>query len=352
TSCSFADQGTFPVLGRIFDKDNGSTTFTTNVVVTNANPVVTAPSNQSSNEGSSASFTLGSFSDAGVNDNPWPVDVNWGDGGPHTTFSQSTQGSLGSQSHTYADSGSYTVTVKVTDKDAGAGQATFSVTVANVAPTATLSNNGPVNEGSPATISFSDQSDPSSVDTAAGFHYAYDCGDGSGYGAFSGSSSTSCPTTDSGSRTVKAKIKDKDGGTTEYTASVTVNNVAPTATLSNDGPIFEGGTATISFSGQSDPSSADTSAGFQYATSCSNGDLSGATYGGSGASASTTCSFADNGTFPVKARIIDKDGGFSEYTTNVIVNNVAPSVTAAASQSSDEGAAHSFDLGSFSDPGV
>src|SRR5204863_46338 len=82
--------------------------------------------------------------------------------------------------------------------------------------------------------------------------------------------------------------------------------------------------------------------------SCTNGDLSGATYAGSGSNDSTTCSFADNGTFPVKARIIDKDGGFSEYTTNVIVNNVAPSVTAAASQSSDEGAAHSFELGSFS----
>src|SRR5205823_11395230 len=173
TSCSFADQGTFPVLGRIFDKDNGSSTFTTNVVVTNANPVVTAPANQNATEGSSASFTLGSFSDAGVNDNPWQVDVNWGDGGPHTTFNQATQGSLGSQSHSYADSGSFTVTVKVTDKDAGSGQATFTVTVANVAPTATLSNNGPVNEGSPATISLSGQSDPSSADTTARSHYAY-----------------------------------------------------------------------------------------------------------------------------------------------------------------------------------
>src|SRR5439155_17364362 len=127
----------------------------------------------------------------------------------------------------------------------------------------------------------------------------FDCGSGSGYGAFSGTSSTSCPTTDSGSRTVKGKIKDKDGGTTEYTASVTVNNVAPTATLSNDGPIFEGGSATISFSGPSDPSSGDAAAGFHYAYSCTNGDLSGATYGGSGSSTSTSCSFADNGTYPV-----------------------------------------------------
>ena len=67
-------------------------------------------------------------------------------------------------------------------------------------------------------------------------------------------------------------------------------------------------------------------AGLRYAFSCTNGDLSGATYAGSSTSATTSCTFGDNGTFPVKGRIIDKDGGFTQYTTNVIVNNVAPSV--------------------------
>src|SRR5439155_12743037 len=179
TSCSFADNGTFTVLGRIFDKDNGSNTFSTSVVVTNANPVVTAPANQNASEGESHSFSLGTFSDAGVNDSPWLVDVNWGDGSAHTSFSNgAAQGSLGSRSHTYADNGSYTVTVTVTDKDSGSGSAQFTVTVANVAPTAALSNDGPVNEGGSATISFSGQSDPSSADTAAGFHYAYSCTNG------------------------------------------------------------------------------------------------------------------------------------------------------------------------------
>ena len=54
----------------------------------------------------------------------------------------------------------------------------------------------------------------------------------------------------------------------------------------------------------------------------------------------------------MKARIIDKDGDFSEYTTNVVVTNAAPSVTPAANQTSNEGALHSFDLGSFSDAGA
>src|SRR5205085_608273 len=153
--------------------------------------------------------------------------------------------------------------------------------------------------------------------------------------------------------TVTVKVTDKDSGSDSKQFSVSVANVAPTATLSNGGPVNEGSPVSISFSGQSDPSSADTSAGFHYAFDCSGGSLAGATYAGSGTTPSTSCTFPDGPqTKPVTGRIIDKDGGFTDYTTNVIVNNVAPSVTAAANQSSDEGASHSFDLGSFSDPGA
>src|SRR5205085_8110501 len=123
-------------------------------------------------------FSLGSFSDPGVNDGSWIVDVNWGDR-QSDTFSTGAQGSLGSMSHTYADNGSYTVTVKVTDKDGGSDSKTFKANVANVAPTADLGNDSPVDEGSPATISLSNQHDPSRTDTAAGFHYAIACDDNS-----------------------------------------------------------------------------------------------------------------------------------------------------------------------------
>src|SRR4029079_14882810 len=106
---------------------------------------------QSANEGENKSFSLGSFSDPG-SDTPWGVDVDWGDGSTHTTFNSTGAGpavakTLGSQSHTYADNGSYTVTVKVTDKDTALGTATFTVTVSNVAPTVTSGGNQASNEG-------------------------------------------------------------------------------------------------------------------------------------------------------------------------------------------------------------
>src|SRR5205085_5817726 len=132
------------------------------VTVANVAPTVTV-SNQSANEGTLSSFDLGSFSDPGLNDTPWSVDVDWGDGSGHSTFTTMTQGSLGLAPHTYDDNRStpYTVTVKVTDKDGGAGTATFNVLVVNLPPTATLSNDGPKPEGTAATISFSGQHDPS-----------------------------------------------------------------------------------------------------------------------------------------------------------------------------------------------
>src|SRR5207249_2388521 len=179
-SHTYADNGSYTVTVKVTDKDLGYDSKTFTVTVNNLPPVVTAPANQSANEGASTSVTLGSFSDVGVNDNPWAVDVDWGDGSLHTTFSLATQGAITAASHAYADNSTppatgYTVTVKVTDKDGAFDSKTFKVTVSNVAPTATLSNNGPVNEGSPATISFSAPSDPSSADTSAGFHYAFDC---------------------------------------------------------------------------------------------------------------------------------------------------------------------------------
>ena len=114
------------------------------------------------------------------------------------------------------------------------------VDVANVAPTASFGNDGPVDEGTSFHLSLTNPSDPSSADTTAGFTYAFDCGDGSGYGAFSAAHTPPARLPTTAPADVNAKIRDKDGGTTEYTDTVTVTNVAPTATFSQHGPVDEG----------------------------------------------------------------------------------------------------------------
>ena len=145
--CRFDDgPNTTNVAIKIKDDDGGISSPDTEqvdiiaVAIANVAPAVTAPANQSSDEGESKSFNLGSFSDPGP-DSPWAVDVNWGDGSAHTTFTETAAGPVTAQtitakSHAYGDNGPYTVTVKVTDKNNDFDSKTFTVNVANKAPTA------------------------------------------------------------------------------------------------------------------------------------------------------------------------------------------------------------------------
>jgi hypothetical protein len=113
------------------DDGTDTSTATFALVVNNANPVVAAPSfsNTSINCGSSVNLTGISFSDAGVDDDPWAVNIDWGDGSTDTSYNTNTQGSQASQSHTFGTPGTFTATVGVTDKDSGYGSNTSSNTV-------------------------------------------------------------------------------------------------------------------------------------------------------------------------------------------------------------------------------
>lgn len=114
------------------DDGTDTSTATFALVVNNANPVVAAPSfsDASINCGESVDLTGISFSDAGIYDNPWNLNIDWGDGS--TDYSDTnvlTQGAYADQSHTYNVPGTFTATVGVTDKDSGYGSNTSSNTV-------------------------------------------------------------------------------------------------------------------------------------------------------------------------------------------------------------------------------
>src|SRR6266516_4911050 len=205
------------------------------VALTNANSL-------SVNEGSTQPYSYSIRAPDG--DTIASVNTSCGTNGSKVPSSDSFNNTSGSFQCSFDDGpNSTTVSAQVNDETANSNTSMQSVSILNLAPTATLANNGLINEGAAATISFSSQSDASSADTAAGFRYEYHC-DGSAFGAANyGSASTNAGTTcsfdDNGSDTIRARIIDKDNGATTYTTTVTVNNVAPTASLSNDGPISE-----------------------------------------------------------------------------------------------------------------
>lgn len=112
-----------------------------------------------------------------------------------------------------------------------------SPTVVHVLPTATFTAPASVTAGTAISLALTNAADPGYSGTpAATFTYAFDCGTGTGYGAFSETATASCPTTASGTastRTVKGTVKDQDGDVQEYTGTVqlTVSTVATTTVL-------------------------------------------------------------------------------------------------------------------------
>jgi PKD domain len=232
--CTFPDgPATTELRIKVVDSDGASDTDSEAVQIVevgNVNPVVTAPANQSSDEGDAHSFALGSFSDPGP-DGPWSVSVDWGDGSSATTFTSAAAGSLGSSVHTYADGpATHTVNVTVTDANGGSGSASFQVGVDNVAPTVTLDsgNDLSVAEGSTHSYSYT-ISDPgadtvSSVTTSCGAS-----GTKSNDTNTDTSGSFDCTFADGpNSSIVSAAATDSDGATGNAdTQTVTIDNVAP-----------------------------------------------------------------------------------------------------------------------------
>jgi hypothetical protein len=325
--CFFADGPATPnVKMKVADSDGASGTDSESVQVVNvANvaPTVTAAADQVADEGAAKSIDLGSFTDPGP-DSPWAVDVDWGDSSTHTTFDAASTGSLGTRSHTYADGpATRTVTVKVTDENGGSDSKAFTVTVANVAPTADLANDGPKPEGSPVTVSFTNEADPSSGDVAAGFHYGFACSASTtlptSYAAAGAGASKSCTFPDNGTYVVKGRIFDRDNGYRSYDTSVTVTNVAPTITSftgtnSLAGPLaFAPSTFKTDFT---DPGTLDTwSAGFTW----SSGLPSSQTVApfATGETVDHTFTAGCNRTATVK--VTDDDGGSDTKSTSVNV---------------------------------
>lgn len=113
-----------------------------------------------------------------------------------------------------------TIGVRVTDDGGLTATDTATVTIANVPPEGTFNAPAASPAGFPFTLSLTNANDPSAADTAAGLEYAFDCGNG--YGAFGDDASASCPTTEVGVPSVGARVRDKDGGVSEYRGTVSV----------------------------------------------------------------------------------------------------------------------------------
>ena len=126
---------------------------------------------------------------------------------------------------------------------------------------------------------------------------------------------------------IRVRATDGAGSTDETTADVAVVNADPTMTLVVSSPTDEGGTVDVSFTEGADASVDDQST-LRYALGCDGASLDGVTYEAATPLTALTCDVDDGPASPtITARVLDDDGGYTEYVTTADVANVAPEIT-------------------------
>jgi len=221
------------------------------------------------------------------------------------TFGDGSSTTGATPSHTYSSTGSYTVTLKVTDSDGQSASSTKQITVAPTFQNPTAAFSAPAGglEGQALTFNASGSSDPNS---GGSLSYSWNFGDGG-----AGSGVTAAHAFAAGVYTVTLTVTDSASGLT--------NSVSHTVTISDESPttgLFQAsGTAgsPVAFTGfGSDPDGTIVSFVWSF------GD------GGTGSGANPTHVYAHAGSYTVTVTIVDSAGHSASAAESV---TIAPAPT-------------------------
>jgi Ca2+-binding RTX toxin-like protein len=317
--------GIYSITFTATDSDGESGSDVVTVTVGNLAPVANAGADQAVAEGTPV-YLSGTFSDAGLVDLSGLVPTHTLSWQVVATNGQIIPAGNGSTfSFVPADQGTYTAIFTVTDEFGATHNDRLVIDVSNAQPvTSEITNFGPIDESSAVAVRV--------VATDAGGQadplvYEFDCNDD---GTFEvgpqASNSTNCFFGDNGTSNVRVRVSDGDGGVASGITAVVVHNVDPTITsISNSGPVAEGGSAVI-FVAAFDPAGSRDPLSYEF--DCNDdGNYELAPPSGNSAS----CHFADSGSQKITVRVTDGDGGEAISSTTVTVTNVAPVVVLSTS---------------------
>ena len=359
------------------DGNGGTTQETVSPTVSNVAPFLGPVLERTADEGGTITLNpageplLVAFVDIGSLDTHTAT-IDWGDGSAIETLAVTESDGLRAGridgSHTYADNGSFTATITLTDDDGGVVTESFLAVVSNVTPkienlTATdTTENG-------ISLLRGDIVDPGVLDS---FTLQVDWGDGETETFTLAAGTTSFlkthfyldddPTgTPVDTPTITVTLTDKDGGSTTESVSPKVSNVAPFLGPVLDRTIDEGGTVTLNPAGEPllvafvDIGSLDT-----HIATIDWGDgtpleslLVTESDGLRAGRLDGSHTYADNGNYTATITITDDDTGQAQQSFVVHVANVDPALTGTNNLSVNEGTA--FTLAGMgvgvSDPG-
>jgi len=207
---TYTDNDTYNVTLTVIDDDGASDTITKQITVSNVAPV---PDFNWTPEIPTTSDNV-QFNDHSIDFDGTIISWHWGFGDGNTSTEQNPQ-------HKYADNGSYTVTLTITDNDGAISTISKQITVANIPPMADFTWT-PTNPTDLDTISFTDLSTDSdgAVDV-----WLWDFGDGS----VSYDQNPQHKYADNGTYTVTLTIWDDDNASDTISKQITVANIPPMA---------------------------------------------------------------------------------------------------------------------------
>ena len=248
--------------------------------------------------------------------------VNWNGSPRSTTYVSTSELRAQITSNDIAMEGTASVTVVNPEPHGGTSNAaTFTITPPNDPPTVGASGPYTVGEGSEVTLNATGN-DPNNDHLT----YAWDLDNNGTFETIGQTVTFSAADIDGpAERTIAVKATDPGNLLATAETTVTIENIVPTAKLTaNALNAVEGDSITFTFVDVFDPSQADLDAGFTYTLDCGTGE----TPTVAEESLNTfTCLYPENGAFTVTGSIEDKDGGKSEYTLDISVENANPVIS-------------------------
>lgn len=200
---------------------------------------------------------------------------------------------------TFPRAGLHRVRLEVEDADGAIATDEAMVTVLGMAPTASISAGGTVSEGQPFELDGSGSTDDYEI-----VNWSWDC-DGDGVEDVLGEQAT-CYFADDGTYDVTLTVTDHDGSQGMDTQSVVVDNVAPTATMTDT---YNSTTEAVDFVVTASDVAADT---ITMTYRCSDADPFVPAAG-----LSFSCSYPTDGIYTATAQVSDEDGGLTVLTSEV-----------------------------------
>ena len=311
---------------------------------------------------------------------------DFGDGSPQVSGSDQEN-----VIHNFPDDGTYTVTLTVTDDQAGTDNTTHNIDIVNVAPTVEAGGNLNGFEGGSVALNGAFFTDPGfdcpncSPPSQETFNFFLDWGDGTAPDEGSANATSGSPDVatlgtltgahtygDNGTYTLQLCVEDDNLGEGCDTAQVTIANVPPVVDMGPDPQPFDEGAPFFPnvLAAFADPGfgcancNTPTQETFTFTVDWGDGTTTGplpvapqdVTIGSPGIDTVgeiiNSHRYGDNGTFQVEVCVTDDDSGEGCDNIDVTVANVAPEVEVIeVPDDVDEGSAFFLPETTFTDPG-